>query len=134
MGSSGSPYTELYEITIFCLTSLCASASSSTPSSRLVGIFIFIHFLTMHTCMSTHTKIETTFGFVFRKWECVCKFFCFFFFCLFAISCTAPSAYGGSQARGRIGAVATGLCQSHSNTGSEPWLQPTPQLTPMPDR
>jgi len=38
-------------------------------------------------------------------------------------------AYGGSQARGRIGAVATGLRQSHSNTGSEPCLQPTPQLT-----
>ena len=57
-----------------------------------------------------------------------------FFFCLFAISWAAPAAYGGSQARGRIGAVATGLCQSHSNTGSEPRLQPTPQLTAMPDR
>uniref|UniRef100_A0A4X1VD89 COMM domain-containing protein 6 n=1 Tax=Sus scrofa TaxID=9823 RepID=A0A4X1VD89_PIG len=30
---------------------------------------------------------------------------------------------------GRIGAVATGLHQSHSNGGSEPHLQPTPQLT-----
>ena len=27
----------------------------------------------------------------------------------------APAAYGGSQARGPIGAVATGLRQSHSN-------------------
>ena len=36
-----------------------------------------------------------------------------------AISWAAPAAYGGSQARGRIGAVATGLCQSHSNAGSE---------------
>ena len=43
-------------------------------------------------------------------------------------------AYGGSQARGRIGAVATGLRQSHSNVGSEPRLQPTPQLTATPDR
>ena len=32
-----------------------------------------------------------------------------FFFSLFAISWAAPAAYGGSQARGRIGAVATGL-------------------------
>uniref|UniRef100_A0A8D1AQZ7 Transmembrane protein 230 n=1 Tax=Sus scrofa TaxID=9823 RepID=A0A8D1AQZ7_PIG len=35
---------------------------------------------------------------------------------------------------GRIGAVATGLHQSHSNAGSEPRLQPTPQLTATPDR
>ena len=57
----------------------------------------------------------------------------FFFFCLFAISWVAPSAYGGSLARGQIGAVATSLHQSHSNVGSEPSLQPTPQLTATPD-
>ena len=51
-----------------------------------------------------------------------------------AISWAAPAAYGGSQARGRIGPVATGLHQSHSNAGSEPRLQPTPQLTATPDR
>ena len=44
-----------------------------------------------------------------------------------------PMAYGGSQARGLIGAVATGLRQSHSKAGSEPRLQPTPQLTATPD-
>ena len=37
-------------------------------------------------------------------------------------------AYGGSQARGRIGAAAASLPQSHSSSGSEPHLQPTPQL------
>ena len=37
-----------------------------------------------------------------------------------------PSAYGGSQARGRIGATAAGLYHSHSNTGSKPRLEPTP--------
>ena len=42
-------------------------------------------------------------------------------------------AYEGSHARGLIGAVAAGLCQRHSNVGSEPHLQPTPQLTAMPD-
>jgi len=31
----------------------------------------------------------------------------------------APAAYGSSQARGLIGAVAAGLRQSHSNTRSE---------------
>ena len=40
--------------------------------------------------------------------------------CVFAFSKAAPLAYGGSQARGRIGAVAAGLRQSHSNAGSEP--------------
>ena len=37
-------------------------------------------------------------------------------------------AYGGSQARGRIGSVAASLLQSHSNAGSELPLRPTPQL------
>ena len=41
--------------------------------------------------------------------------------------------YGGSQARGLIGAVATGLCHSHSNAGSKPSLQPTPVLTAILD-
>jgi len=65
-----------------------------------------------------------------------------FFFCLLslfvvvvvAISWAAPAAYGVSQARGPIGAIAAGLHQRHSNAGSEPRLQPTPQLTATPDR
>ena len=58
----------------------------------------------------------------------------FFVFFFFAISWAASAAYGGSQARGLIGAVAASLHQSHSNAGSEPCLQSTPQLTAMPDR
>ena len=62
--------------------------------------------------------------------ECVYFFFFFlFFFGLFAIFWATFSAYGGSQARGRIGAVAAGLHHSHSNAGSQPCLRPTPQLT-----
>ena len=34
------------------------------------------------------------------------------------MSWAAPMAYGSSQAGGLIGAVATGLPQSHSNAGS----------------
>ena len=44
----------------------------------------------------------------------------------------APAAYGASQARGLIVAIATGL--GHSNAGSEPRLRPTPQLTATLDR
>ena len=39
----------------------------------------------------------------------------FFFFSVF--SRAIPAAYGGSQASGLTGAVAVGLCQSHSNAG-----------------
>ena len=41
----------------------------------------------------------------------------FFFFVFLPFSRASPAAYGGSQARGLIGAVAAGLCQSHSNAG-----------------
>ena len=59
-------------------------------------------------------------------------FFFFFFFvlCLFRVT---PTAHGGSQARGPIGATAAGLCHSHSNARSELALRPTPQLMAMPD-
>ena len=51
--------------------------------------------------------------------------YCFVLFCFRAI----PTAYGGFQARGRIGAVAGGLCHSHDNTRSKLCLGPAPQLT-----
>ena len=54
----------------------------------------------------------------------------YYFFCLFRVT---PAAYGGSQARGWIGATAASLHHSHSNEGSEPCLWPTPPLTAMPD-
>ena len=57
----------------------------------------------------------------------------FFFFCLFAFSRADPVAYGGSQARGQIRAVAASLHHSHSDVGSEPRLRPTPQLRAMLD-
>ena len=54
----------------------------------------------------------------------------FFFFFLFRAT---PSAYGGSLAKGLIGATAASLRQSHNNARSEPYLQPTPQLTATSD-
>jgi len=53
-------------------------------------------------------------------------FLFFFFFGLFAISWATPTAYGGSQARGLIRAVATSLRHSHSNALPKPRLRPTP--------
>ena len=53
-------------------------------------------------------------------------FVCFLFF--LASFRAAPVAYRGSQARGQIRAVVTGLRHSRSNAGSEPFLWPTPHL------
>ena len=52
--------------------------------------------------------------------ESICVFF--FLFCLSVFSRATPMASGGSQATSLIRAVATSLRQSHSNTGSEPWV------------
>ena len=56
-----------------------------------------------------------------------------FSFLFFFFFWAAPTAYGGSQARGQIRAAATGLAHSHSNARSKLHLQPTPQLMAMPD-
>jgi len=42
----------------------------------------------------------------------------FFFFFVFPLFKVPPTAYAGSQARGQIRAIATGLHHSHSNAGS----------------
>ena len=49
----------------------------------------------------------------------------FFFFFIFLGP--SPTAYGGCQARGQIGARVAGLHHSLSNSGFEPHLRPTPQ-------
>ena len=55
------------------------------------------------------------------------------FFVVVVLFRAAPKAYGGSQARGPIGATAAGLCHSHSSARSKPGMQPTPQITAMLD-
>ena len=52
------------------------------------------------------------------------------FFCLFRATLIS---YGGSHARGQIGATAASPHHSHSNARSEPCLQSTPQLMATPD-
>ena len=60
----------------------------------------------------------------------VCVYIYIYIYLLFRAACTT---YGGSQARGQIGAAATSLYHNHSNTGSKLRLQLTPQLRAMPD-
>ena len=50
------------------------------------------------------------------------RFFGLFVFVFLSFLGPLPTAYGGSQAGGLIGAVATGLHHSHSNEGSVPCL------------
>ena len=86
--------------------------------------------------LNPHPQILVGFISAAPQWELpleIFYFILFLFFCLLAFSSAAPAAYGGSQARGLIGAAAAGLCQSHSNARSEPRLQPTPQLMATPD-
>ena len=57
------------------------------------------------------------------------SFLSFFFFLFIA----TPTAYGGSQARGGIGAIAAGLHLNLSDSESQPSLRPTPQFMATPD-
>ena len=54
----------------------------------------------------------------------------FFFFVFFR---AAPHHMEVPQAKGQIGAAAVSVCHNHSNVGSELQMQPTPQLTAVPD-
>ena len=56
---------------------------------------------------------------------CLLDSFLFLFLVFLPFSWAACAAYGDSQARGGIGAVAASLLQNHSNTRSEPRLQPS---------
>ena len=58
------------------------------------------------------------------------EFFFIFYFFVFCLFRARPAAYGGSQARGLIGAAATGLHHNRSNAESEPHLRPTPHSRP----
>ena len=62
----------------------------------------------------------------------ICLFVCLFVY-LFSLFRATPMAYGGSQARGRIRAVAAGHSHSHHNARSESRLRPAPQCSATSD-
>ena len=61
-------------------------------------------------------------GAVLPSFSSVLTFLYFFFSFFFLSFMAAPAAYGSSQARGRMGAVAASLPHSHSHAESEPRL------------
>ena len=128
-----------------CMSFICFSPS---PALEIVHFFHFSqsnrYVVICHYCL-TCIFLVTNVEYPFTQLIChpynllwwsvffvLFLFFFFFFFCLFLLF-LAPTAFGGSQARGWIGAVTTSLHHSHSNAGSELRLRPTPQLTATPD-
>ena len=97
-------------------------------------LFLYFHFYFLLKCSSyiilvlsvqQSDSVIHTYTHIYIN-RCFFFFYFFHFFCLF--SRAIPITYGGSQARGLIGAVAAGLYQSHINAVSKPHLWPTSQL------
>ena len=78
--------------------------------------------IVLSRCYSSFNRQTTT-------WICTI----FFFFVFLPFLRLLPAAYGGSQARSLIGVVVTSLCHSRSYAGSQPYMQPTPQLIATPN-
>ena len=86
--------------------------------------------LSKYHLMSLECQFYFSFIFLVLNWSMIFSFL-FLIFLYFLLFREASMAYGSSQARGGIGAIAAGLYHSH-NSGSEPHLWPTPQLTATP--
>ena len=97
--------------------------------SRNLRTALFIRYLLCKGFLPVPGQSLQSFSRIFCR-AGFCLFAYLFIYCLFR---AAPTACGSSQARGRIGATATGLHHSHSNAASELHLRPTPQLTATPD-
>ena len=95
----------------------------------LVLIFWGTSILFFTVTVPIYLSTNSTWGFpFFHIITNTCYFLTFCFcFCLFCLFRATSAAYGGSQARDPIRAMAASL--HHSNTGPKPCLQPTPQLT-----
>ena len=74
-----------------------------------------------HLRTFSYTCVYVCIGMSVYLGTCVCViiiiFFCLVFFVFFAISWAAPAAYGGSQVRGLIGAIAPVLRQEPQQLG-----------------
>ena len=93
--------------------------------STYLCLYPYIPMSLPHRCLSISIPISNFLTLICLPLCYLGSFPFFLSFCLFRAT---PMAYRGSQARGLTGALATGLCHSHSNIRSEPHLQTTPQL------
>ena len=93
----------------------------------LSGIFVQGHVELKSTGTGQKEKFKLRLRVSRAGWPWAVTQLFFFFFRV------APVSHGDSQARGQIGAATAGLHHSHSNSGSESHLQPTPPLVATSD-
>ena len=125
---------------IYWIFPLFQNQYSILYSKLIFRVFIFFPYHKLFFCSEvscSNILIEKCFVYVRKilkceisrpKMRCLKMYFWVWFLFLLCLFRNTPKAYGGSQARGQIGAVAASLCHSHSNSRSKPHLQPTPQL------
>ena len=99
----------------------------SMPASSTSSFLIYSHLGRRPMWPNQYLKWVNRHGMRFWRPRYEQSMWIFFFFPILLFR-AAPTAYGVSQARGRIPATAAGLRHSHSNRGSELCLWPTPQL------
>ena len=105
--------------------------SEKEPMSLSQKSICVLHDFVLHKPRLLCIIYTTHFIYLFTDLLIYLFIYLFIYFGLFVFSRAAPTAYGGSQARGPIGAVTAGW--SHSSAGSEPHLRPTAQVTATPD-
>ena len=93
---------------------LCWILKHRGIENKILNVLCFLAVTLLRQCMYFITGVH-----IYLYWYfffcCCCSFLSFFLR-------AAPTAYGGFQARGPIGAAAAGLHHSHSKAGSEPHL------------
>ena len=105
----------------FCSTQIQCFSNSVTLSHISLSLFLFsVKYILLYGFTTIYPFISGD--------ELCSDLLIFFFFCLFRAT---PTAYGISQTRGPVGAVAAVLYQ---NARSESHLQPTSQLMAMWDQ
>ena len=110
------------------------------PSLKVIGRCVYVNPNSLNLSLSPQYFPFGNHKFCFRISESVSSFvymyiyvYIYVYIYILSFSRAAPTAHRGSQPKSPIGAVATGLHQSHSNAGSEPHLWLPSQLTVMPD-
>ena len=94
------------------------SGLTGSINSHIVRTLIFPLYLSWWVPFSLSQHKENSFLQFFVLFCCFLVFWGFFCFVFFVFSRPTPAVYGGSQARGPIGAIAAGLRQSHSNASA----------------
>ena len=103
-------------------TSICCRCGSKKKNKKKRNVYRCYDWVTLINSGNWHNTVNRLYSIFI------------FIFNLFFLPCrAAPTAYRSSQARSLIGATTASLHQSHSHLASELSLQPTPQLTEMPD-